>query len=449
VRLVLLSIQIPGNGLTLARLISINHQGDFTVFLVCDSTAEVPQRARYALERLGVVLLERPRLDTDALVHLFDDHLISRLGIGPPSELPSPEEIRQRLENDIRHMVSLPVLPQVHQQIVALDRDPTSDIQAWIKAIELDPLSRAQVIRRARSPVYGFRGEITEADKAIILLGKTATKDLIVSGALRRSVEGVKDQDFSVDDYWVHGVAVAVMARILQFPLDESRWTPDQRKDFDSFGLSAEALECLRRLRLHERLVLGPQQDPFLGGMMHDIGKVALVEGYPGLHSMIQGVMVVGRWSVPMAVAEASVAGGANHTLVGRLLAESWKLGDDVCRVVENHHAPSAEDRFSQLIALANLLGNGIYPFPKQATYPIARLVQGGMASLPGAAPPAEAPDAFGEMAPEDDPLKAVRRFLPAGLLEQLGLGLQDLIDLGKTLGPVVQRLTEEIRKSV
>ncbi len=448
VRLVLLSTRMSGNGLTLARLVSINRQGDFAVFLVCDAAAEVPLRARYALERLGVVMLERPRLDADSLAQLLDDYLVPRLGVAPPRELLSPAEIRERLATDIRHMAALPVLPQVHQQIVALDRDPNSDISAWIRAIEVDPLSRAQVIRRARSPIYGFRGEISDADKAVILLGKSATKELIVSSALRRSVEGVTEKDFNVDDYWVHGVAVATLARLLHFPLDESVWTPDQRKDFVAFGLDREALDELRRLQLWQRWLLSPQQDPFLAGMMHDIGKVALVEGYPGLYGVILEAMASSHWSSPMAAAEEVMAGGANHAEVGRILADSWKLGEDVARVVESHHAPGAEDAFAALIALADLIGNGIYPFPRQATYPMLRLLQ-TEPDLAGAGEVGASAAEDDPLEPQDDPWRAVTRFVPPGLLARLGLELADVIRLGRCLGPTVRRLTEDLRRSL
>ena len=101
-----------------------------------------------------------------------------------PPELPAPEEIRKRIDNDIRNMVDLPVLPQVYHQIVALDKDPKSEMADWITAIETDPLSTAQVIRRSRSPIYGFQGEINDIGKAVVLLGKSPVKEMIVSGAV-------------------------------------------------------------------------------------------------------------------------------------------------------------------------------------------------------------------------------------------------------------------------
>ena len=95
---------------------------------------------------------------------------------GVPVELPSPEEIRKRIDNDIRNMVNLPVLPQGYNQIVALDKDPESEMQDWISDIETDPPSAAQVIRRSRPPMYGFQSEINEVGKAVVLLARTRSR---------------------------------------------------------------------------------------------------------------------------------------------------------------------------------------------------------------------------------------------------------------------------------
>lgn len=451
VRMLLISIDLPGGGVTLARLASINRQSALSVFVICESRNEIPTKARFGLEHLGIKIFERHQMDAESIEQLFNEYIIAPVRDGIAIELPSPEEIRQRLESDIRSMVSLPVLPQVYHQIVALDRDQDSDIQDWIKAIEVDPLSRAQVIRRARSPLYGFRGEIDETSKAVILLGKNAVKEIIVSGAVKRSFEGVREEGFNVDDYWLHSVGVALAARLLTFPLDENAWTPEQRQDFETFALDGETIAALKKLNIVERLKVKPHQDPLIGGMMHDIGKVALVHGYPGLFPMIVQDLEIKSWNAPMRLSEEMVAGGADHALVGRILAQSWKLGDDLTRVIENHHRPGAEDRFAQLIALANFLGGGIYPYPKQAAFPMVRLL--------GEAPPAETAAANADKPraqeePSADPAgptspeEAALLFLPEGLLERLEIPLGELIALGRRLAPSVRRLAEDLRKT-
>ena len=428
VKTLIVSTRLSGGGMTLARLASINGRSDLSVFLVCENESEVPEKVAQGLKRMGVVTLQRDKLDTDALELLATEHVVAKVHEGPSSELPSPEEIRRRLDVDIRLTVTLPVMPQVFQQIVNLSRNPDSDIQEWIAVIEADPLSRAQVIRRAHSPVYGFQGKIDDTDKAVILLGKGPVKELIVSEAVMRSFEGIQAQEFSVEEYWFHSVAVAFSARLLCLPLEESARSPEQQKQFDSFELSEEALETLQKLDLLEKINLTPDQDPFVAGMMHDIGKVALAHGYPGLYPQIIEDLRGQSWQNPMSFSEETFAGGANHCVVGRILAGSWKLGDDMSRVVEHHHDPAAGHGLEQLIALSDFIAGGIIPFPNTAEYPLVRVLSGTT---------------------EAEVAEDLMKFLSPAVLDDLGVELTDVIALAKSIDPSIRKLAIEIKESL
>jgi two-component system chemotaxis response regulator CheY len=312
-RMLLLSIDVPGGGVTLARLASINKPDHLAVCLSCQPSA-LPAEARSALEGMGVILVSRDQIDAQTIHQLLEDNVVGKLKDEAVEKLPSPEQIRARIERDIQNLGSLPVLPQVYHQITALDKDPDSDIQDWARVIDMDPLSKAQVIRRARSPAYGFKGEITEAKQAVILLGKNTVKELVVSAATRKSLDGIGTEELNVDDYWIHSVGVAITARLLSFGLDESQWSAEQRKDFEGFGLGDEALELLRKLNLSEQLTLAEDQDPFVAGMMHDIGKVALICSYPGIFTVITQSMELDSWNTPMLAVENAVAGGGPTT---------------------------------------------------------------------------------------------------------------------------------------
>ena len=167
---------------------------------------------------------------------------------------------------------------------------------------------------------------------------------------------------------------------------------------------------------------------------MHDIGKVALVQSYPGLFSVIVQDLNLKSWKMPMNVAENQVAGGDHHMLVGRILAESWKLGEDLCQIIEQHHAPNSEARFPQLVTLANFVGGGIYPYPKQAEFPMVQLLR-------------DQPEGTAEVEPSHHE-DSLSQFLPESLLEQFEIQLDDLLALARHLAPTVRRLAEEMRKS-
>jgi two-component system, chemotaxis family, chemotaxis protein CheY len=484
VKMLVIASQLPGGGITLARLASINNFGSMGIFVVCDSLNELTPKDRFGLERLDVAIFERHRMHGEDFEQLVTETVVAAMSQDGPIELPAPEEIRKRIENDIRNMVDLPVLPQVYHQIVALDKDPESDIHDWVSAVETDPLSQAQVIRRSRSPIYGFQGEINDLGKAVVLLGKNTVKELVVSSAVKRSFEGIQEQGFSVEDYWLHSVGVSLAARILAFPYDEKRWKPQHKKDFEDLQLSEEAQAALKEAKLWEKFALSPAQDAFVGGMMHDIGKVALIQAYPGLFSMIVEELQNQNWNVPMKAGEDLLAGGADHNLVGRILADSWKLGAALSKMVEYHHTPAADDAFSQLISLADFIGGCVYPYPKQATYPMVHMLGDenlvAAASAPEqlvaeeaaeSAPPVaqeKAADSDGQTAVEGaepteekktpvakepgaaaglSPGEAVYRFLPTNTLKVCGGDINAMIRLARLIKPTIRRLGDELRK--
>lgn len=428
---------LPGGGLTLTRLASVNRRSDLSVFLVCESTNDLTPAIRQRLDRLGISLMERGNLDTQALEQLFDEHVLAKVHEARPSELPSPSELRQRLEMDIRLTGDLPVLPHVFSQIASLSSDPESDMAKWAEAVETDPLSRARVIHRARSPLHGFRGDINEASQAVVLLGKNVVKEIIVSDAVQRAFNDVQADSFSVEEYWSHSIAVGVTARALACPLEKAQRTAEQETEFAGLELSDDALEILRRLDVAGRLPLRAGQDPFVAGMMHDIGKVALAHSYPGLHPLVLEELLGKGWNIPMSYAEETYAGGADHALVGRILAESWRLGEDTVAVAEYHHQPDPGDHLTLLVALANFVAGGLYPFPQVAQYPLVRLL---------AEPPGEAlaqDDADGQ---EPDPRVAAGLFVPPAVLEVLGAELDDLVALTRHLAPTVRKLCDGLR---
>ena len=53
--------------------------------------------------------------------------------------------------------------------------------------------------------------------------------------------------------------------------------------------------------------------DPFIGGMMHDIGKVAVIQSSPGLYPIIIDELKRENWNILIRAVEHLVAGSAHH----------------------------------------------------------------------------------------------------------------------------------------
>lgn len=434
-RLALLSTNLP-TAVTTARLLGVNRPSGLTIALACREKQEISGKMRTSLENMGAILLERHRLDADAITALLKEH-----GIHDPdaaaSELPTPEQLQQRLEQDVKDTADLPVLAHVFQKITMLDEDPDSALQDWIDVIETDPLSSAQVIKRARSPAYGFQGEINQVDKAVILLGKDEVKQIVISGAVKRSLDKITEKGFSVDEYWVHSVAVAVTARLLSFPMDMGQWSPDDKKRFEDLALEDEIVTLLSDLGLWSRFELKTGEDPFVGGIMHDVGKVVLAHAYPGLFPAVIEELIDKNWQVPMSAVETDFTGGSDHSVIGGVLAADWDLGEATTAAVSQHHSHHPTNNLARLIAIADFVAGALYPFPANAKYPQV-----------------EAVAAMLKAESEEDMIKVpipegLAAWLPDAVTDSLKTGRSELLHLACKLAPTIRRLVGGVQNSV
>jgi len=438
-KMIIISNEISGGGLTLARLARVNQSHEFVVALLVHVSTELPIQARASLEKLGVLLLERHRLDDAFLDKFFRDELQSRIHIVPHKNL-SPEQIIERIETDISLMTSLPVLPGVYQRIMSLSRYRNSDIKDWIEAVKTDPLSSAMLIRRANSPIYGLHTKVEDVAKAVILLGKSTVRELIVADSLRRTFHPVKEADFSVEEYWAHSFATAMFARILSFSLDREQWTDEQKKEFDQLYLSDRSVEYLKALRLYSTFELGEDEDPFVSGMMHDIGKVALVHCYPGLYNTFVRTLEQSNWTLTMKESEEQTS-GVDHVQVGGILARNWQLAQYLQNVIHEHHPPDKGDSLARLICLSSFMASAFYSYPAKAKTPLKQAVEPMVDNLD---------DRQIGFDPNDlNATEHIEAMLPKGFLRSIGVSLDQILQLSSVLGADVRKQLESIRGSM
>jgi HD-like signal output (HDOD) protein/DNA-binding NarL/FixJ family response regulator len=424
VRLILLSTGCHGNPTLIVRLLAINKAEDVAVMLVYDKPDDVPKNHRTGLRKLGVKTAKRSSLDAAKFTGLIENYVArDKQAKAGKREVLTAQEIHRRVVNDLDTMTRLPPLPQVYERILLLSRDPDSDLHDWIKVIKVDPLTCAVILRHANSLSHGFVSSVTEVDRAIILLGKESIAGLVASEAVRQTLEAVSEVGFDLEDFWMHNLAVGFAAYILSISLDAS--DSKAASTLQALGLADDTLGLMREIDLPSRVKLDHEREnPFVGGILHDIGKGVMVQSYPGLFGLITQELEAQDWKVPMAEVERAVAGGLSHTVVGEILVRKWGLGDDLANVVLYHHRPHLENSFTFLIGLADIIGQAIYPFPRHGKFPIV-----------------------GNLTTED--LIENARFLPHGFLHQDLIQVDSFSELARAIVPKVRFLTEKMRRSV
>ncbi len=213
------------------------------------------------------------------------------------------DSIRARLES----MTQLPAIPAVASIVLqAIDNPETSGI-ILAKLIERDPALTARVLAVANSPFYGFSRKISTVELAIVLLGLSTIKEIIISLILQGVFARVKNQIFDINTFWRYSVFCGSTARFLARRL--------------GYRVAGEA---------------------FVAGLMHDVGVLILAEYFTKEFQQIQEHQR--KWGVSFVEAELTIL-QCNHTDIGAWFAEKWQLPPQLIESLYYHHSIDHTDK--------------------------------------------------------------------------------------------------------
>ncbi|MDP3430991.1 MAG: HDOD domain-containing protein, partial [Desulfomicrobium sp.] len=196
------------------------------------------------------------------------------------------------------------------------------------RVIETDPALSLKVLEHANSATYITRGQVVQVEQGLNRLGSKVVQTLMLSMLIKDSlIRGDKKAEAAQTAHWKHSLATAVFASLIA------------TKTFPA--LSGEA---------------------FGAGIMHDIGSLLLQSHHQELYVQVTERMEELYESVLEAEQEIFKT---DHTAVGRLIAEKWKLPPSLTDAIWLHHhsATSLEafkenSRLVAIVALANILAH-------------------------------------------------------------------------------------------
>ncbi len=213
---------------------------------------------------------------------------------------------------------AIATLPEVTAKIISTVEDPKSSAAQLHKIVSHDPALVTRILKVVNSAFYGLPGQIASVERAIVLLGLNAVKNIAVAASLGQMFRGVKLCDgFTARDLWTHCVAVAVISRELA----------KQSK----LPLSDEA---------------------FLAGMIHDIGILVSLQTWP---EQIRAACEKAKTGANFIEAEIETV-GVDHQLLGKSLAEKWQFPLSCQLVAGHHHNPETlSDGSRTLVTLVHI----------------------------------------------------------------------------------------------
>ncbi len=195
-------------------------------------------------------------------------------------------------------VITLPSLPSVVAKITQIVNNPDCSMAEVGKAISSDPAIALKTLRLVNSAYYGLGHKVSSVEQAVVLLGVKVIKNLVVTATV---FEGMRS---SAEVYLRHSVGCGVAMKTLI-----------------ECGVSGTHTES--------------NDEAFIYGLLHDIGKVILKEFLPD--ELEKSLKLSRSLGVPWHVAERRVI-GADHAEIGARLAEKWKLPETIVSAISGHH---------------------------------------------------------------------------------------------------------------
>ncbi len=225
----------------------------------------------------------------------------------------------------------VPVLPAHVQELFALFHDPDADGRRVGEVVCRDPALAAQTLRVCNAPLFGLPVEVTSVHQAVVLLGMET----------------------------VQGLALATY---FQATLEEAKGLPGGWME----GAADHSLACAHMGRWLLQAVGEPLQagTAFTAGLLHDVGKLALVQlGREVERAVLDRVGAGSDWLH----AEAHVV-GVTHAEAGGLVCERWGLPEVLVQAARFHHDPleALNEPMACVVHLADRLAHAALEGPPE-----------------------------------------------------------------------------------
>jgi putative nucleotidyltransferase with HDIG domain len=214
-------------------------------------------------------------------------------------------EYHHRLTILNHYIRQLPPFPATVNKVMEICRDVNTSPTDLTRVISLDPVLTGKVMQLVNSAYFGISREIISPFRAVVMLGMNTVKNLVLGATVMGAFGTRKNfRALNMDMFWKHSLGVGVIAKLIA-----------------------------QKRKIDKKLLEGY----FIAGLLHDIGKIPLNSKFSDEYLTIIGMPE--NEPQPLFISEKQIL-GIDHAYVGNLIAEKWKLGEEISDTITYHHAP-------------------------------------------------------------------------------------------------------------
>jgi putative nucleotidyltransferase with HDIG domain len=267
-----------------------------------------------------VLMLQKIGLDEDCFDILSTEkETIARIII--PLDQTRLENMDILSKSIVDGVNSLPQFPENILMVQKMIGDPNAEMADIARQISMDPALTADLLKIVNSAQYMLAKKVDHIVEAVRMVGMRGIKNLLYSYGTQK-ILGDDTMDKKI--LWDH-----------------------------SYKTAFYAYNIVKNFRKDRNLL----DDVYVGGILHDMGKIVFSNVHPDLLAKIKEFCV--EKNLPPSTFE-DLSAGMNHSEIGALIAEKWNFPDDLVAAIRFHHdplaAPEKNRELVETIYLANML---------------------------------------------------------------------------------------------
>jgi HD-like signal output (HDOD) protein len=205
------------------------------------------------------------------------------------------------VEKVIERVGDLPAAPAVVAEVLQLTDNPLTDMDAVGKVIERDPGVAAKILRVSNSAYYGMKQYVGTLKLALVILGVREIRNIVLGVSVYESFAEAIAMCPPLQRFWPHAFLVGGLSR-----------------------------------RLAGRMGLKMGGEAFVGGLLHDMGKLVLLRQ---LHDRYANVLEQAGGAGESLCEAERVEFGFTHADAGAALAQQWHFPRPLADSIRFHHA--------------------------------------------------------------------------------------------------------------
>jgi len=192
-------------------------------------------------------------------------------------------------------------LPNVATRILNLLQNDKINTNEIAHIVESDPSLTLKLLKIANSPMYGGRVEVTNVTQAIMTLGLNRLTNIVIGISIFTKFLMNSNSNLSaqIQKFWWHSCCTAMVSK-----------------------------------ELAKQLNLNFKEIEFIGGLLHDIGKLAFLQHFPETYISILDKEVDNTW---IDIEEENKLFGINHLDLGGAIGKHWNLPKELCNIITYH----------------------------------------------------------------------------------------------------------------